>query len=117
MANEKINYLELPSKDLVKTKRFFTDVFGWEFVDYGPEYCSFSKDTGMDGGFYLSDKIASTDTGSVLVVFYSEDLTTIKSKIVNNGGEIVQEIFDFPGGKRFHFTDTSGNEFAVWSDK
>ena len=71
----------------------------------------------MDGGFYLSNKIASTDSGSVLVVFYSEDLAAIASKIVDNGGDIVQEIFEFPGGKRFHFTDVTGNEFEVWSDK
>jgi predicted enzyme related to lactoylglutathione lyase len=117
MSDEKINYLELPSKDLTKTKQFFSAVFNWQFVDYGPEYCSFSKETGMDGGFYLSNKIASTDSGSVLVVFYSEDLAATASKIVDNGGDIVQEIFEFPGGKRFHFTDVTGNEFAVWSDK
>ncbi|TCK18554.1 hypothetical protein DFR30_1832 [Thiogranum longum] len=24
--------------------------------------------------------------------------------------------WSFPGGRRFHFTEPSGNEFAVWSD-
>lgn len=32
------------------------------------------------------------------------------------GGNIVKPIFAFPGGRRFHFTDPSGNEYAVWSD-
>jgi predicted enzyme related to lactoylglutathione lyase len=117
MSNEKINYLELPSKDISKTKQFFSDVFGWEFVDYGPEYCSFSKSTGLDGGFYFSDQHCSTDNGSALVVFYSDDLTKIADKIERHQGKIIKPIFEFPGGRRFHFTDTTGNEYAVWSDK
>ena len=30
---------------------------------------------------------------------------------------IARPIFSFPGGRRFHFTDPSGHELAVWSDK
>ena len=30
----KINYVELPAKDLEATKLFFTKAFGWSFVDY-----------------------------------------------------------------------------------
>jgi len=25
--------------------------------------------------------------------------------------------FQFPGGRRFHFTDPGGNELAVWSER
>jgi hypothetical protein len=31
-------------------------------------------------------------------------------------GRIVKEPFSFPGGRRFHFSDPSGNELAVWSE-
>ncbi|MCL5974973.1 MAG: VOC family protein, partial [Gammaproteobacteria bacterium] len=31
-------------------------------------------------------------------------------------GKIPQVIFSFPGGRRFHFTDPNGNEYAVWSE-
>ncbi len=54
--HEKINYVEFPAKDMEKTKSFFTTVFGWKFVDYGPEYMSF-LDEGIDGGFFKSDLI------------------------------------------------------------
>lgn len=110
----KINYLEMPARDLAQTKRFFSTVFGWEFVDYGPEYIGIGN-AGLDGGFYQSDKVASTATGSVLVVLYSSELETTLAKVNAAGGQIVQDIFDFPGGRRFHFTDPNGNEFAVWS--
>jgi predicted enzyme related to lactoylglutathione lyase len=113
--HEKINYVEFPARDLEKTKRFFGEVFGWNFADYGAEYIAFS-DQGLDGGFYLSEKFSSTDEGAALVVFYSERLEETLGKIVAAGGEIVRPIFAFPGGRRFHFSDPNRNEFAVWSD-
>ena len=115
-AHEKINYVEFPAKDMEATKTFFTAVFGWSFVDYGPEYSAFSNQ-GLNGGFYQSDLSASTDNGSALIVFYSTNLTATQKKVERAGGVIVKPIFDFPGGHRFHFSDPNGNEFAVWSDK
>lgn len=113
--HEKINYVEFPAKDLEATKRFCSNVFGWSFEDYGPEYAAFSNQ-GVDGGFYKSDLQSSTDNGAALVVFYSRDLEDTLAKIEQAGGLIVKPIFSFPGGRRFHFTEPSGNEFAVWSD-
>ncbi len=112
----KINYVEFPARDLEATKQFFSRAFGWSFVDYGPEYCAFS-DAGLDGGFYQSALAASTATGSALIVLYSEDLEATQARIEAAGGQIVKAIFEFPGGRRFHFSEPSGNEFAVWSER
>ena len=113
--HEKINYVEFPAKNLEAAKAFFAEVFGWSFVDYGPEYAAFS-DAGIDGGFFKSDLNVSTDNGSVLVVFYSTDLDQTRGKIEKAGGSIIKPVFSFPGGRRFHFGDPNGNEYAVWSD-
>ena len=113
--HEKINYVEFPAKDVEATKVFFTSVFSWSFVDYGPEYTAFSNE-GLDGGFYKSDLTVSTENGSALIVFYSKDLENTQSKIENAEGSIIKPIFSFPGGRRFHFSDPNGNEYAVWSD-
>lgn len=115
-AHEKINYIELPASDLAATKQFFVTAFGWSFEDYGPDYTAFFG-AGLDGGFYRSNLRAQTETGSALVVLYSEDLEATMQKVKNTGGEVVREIFSFPGGRRFHFAEPSGNELAVWSDK
>jgi len=114
--HEKINYVEFPSSNIQQTKQFFMHVFGWEFIDYGPEYTAFSNQ-GLDGGFYQSDLKSLTDNGSALVVFYSDDIETTRRKIEKSGGTIIKPIFEFPGGRRFHFAEPAGNEFAVWSDK
>jgi predicted enzyme related to lactoylglutathione lyase len=113
--HEKINYIELPAKDLAATKAFFTRVFGWKFQDYGPEYTAFS-DEGLDGGFFLSDTHSTQENGAALVVFYSEHIEVTLDKIEAAGGIVVKPVYSFPGGRRFHFTEPSGNEFAVWSE-
>ncbi|OYW33146.1 MAG: glyoxalase [Methyloversatilis sp. 12-65-5] len=114
-AHEKINYVEYPARDVGATKRFFQDAFGWVFEDYGPDYAAFSGQ-GLDGGFYTSDLVADTRQGSALIVFYSADLERTLAKVVAAGGKVVRPVFAFPGGRRFHFAEPSGNEFAVWSE-
>lgn len=115
MTSEKINYIELPARNLEGTKQFFSDAFGWRFIDYGPDYAAI-QGAGLDGGFYRSDLVAETGKGSALVVLYSSDLETTLSNVEKAGGQIVKPVFSFPGGRRFHFSDPSGNEYAVWSE-
>lgn len=114
--HEKINYVEFPCRDIPKTKAFFEAAFGWSFTDYGPEYTAFAKE-GIEGGFFQSDKAAKAADGAALIVLYSNDLESTERKIKTAGGRIVQTIFSFPGGRRFHFEEPSGNELAVWSDQ
>ncbi|MCA9277822.1 MAG: VOC family protein [Phycisphaeraceae bacterium] len=117
LEHEKINYVEFPSRDIPATKAFFTTVFGWSFTDYGPDYTSFENQGIASGGFFASDHASQTSNGGALIVFYSNDLEATQAKIERAGGTIVRPTFSFPGGRRFHFTEPSGNEFAVWSDK
>lgn len=117
MSNhEKINYIEFPAKNLELTKDFFSTAFNWKFTDYGPEYTAFSN-SGLNGGFYKSELAVSTTTGSALIVLYSNELAQTMKRIEDAGGVVIKPIFSFPGGRRFHFSDPNGNEYAVWSDK
>lgn len=113
--HEKINYVEFSSNDLPATKAFFASAFGWEFVDYGPDYASFSNQ-GLDGGFFTGDLSASTTSGSALVILYSERLEETLANVEGAGGRILKPIFSFPGGRRFHFAEPGGNELAVWGE-
>ncbi len=116
MSYTLINYVEFPAANLTATQLFFEKAFGWSFTSYGPEYIAFS-DSGVEGGFFKSELSASTDNGSVLVVLYTKQLEDTLKTVEENGGAIVKPIFSFPGGRRFHFTEPSGNELAVWSDQ
>jgi len=111
--NEKLNYVEFPAKDIMATKQFFEQAFGWTFEDFGPDYTAFS-DQGIDGGFYRSQLTATTTQGTALLVLLSENLAQTQANVEAAGGNISQAIFSFPGGRRFHFIEPSGNELAVW---
>ena len=111
MANTHINYIEFKAKDLAEIKRFYSEVFGWKFTDYGPKYTAFSE-SGIEGGFELTEEEI---TNGALVVLHHEDLEAVQQKTIEAGGRICQEIFSFPGGRRFQFLDPSGNELAIWT--
>lgn len=115
--NNKIDYVELASKDMLATKEFFRETFGWEFKAWGDEYMD-SHDGGIAIGFYKADLQSSYESGGALVTIFSEDLESIFVSVSDHGGQITKEIFPFPGGRRFHFKEPGGgNEFAVWSEK
>ncbi|WP_417683112.1 VOC family protein [Pseudidiomarina aquimaris] len=115
MASVSINYVELPATNIEATKKFFSDAFNWSFVDYGPDYAAI-QGAGLDGGFYRSELKATTANGSALVVLYSTELEQAQQQVEQSGGTVIKPIFEFPGGRRFHFTCPSGNEYAIWSE-
>lgn len=111
--DRRIDYVEFSTSNMEETKRFYSSVFGWKFTDYGPDYASFS-DGRLAGGFTVASEIKA---GGPLVVVYVADLEGLVSQVEESGGRIVRETFEFPGGRRFHFEDPSGNELAAWSDR
>ncbi|MGH7701735.1 MAG: VOC family protein [Gemmatimonadales bacterium] len=111
--DRRIDYIEFPVTSVPDAKRFYGTAFGWTFEDYGPDYASF-HDGRLNGGFRQE---ASVRRGGPLVVLYAADLEATEQKVTGAGGKIARPTFSFPGGRRFHFTDPSGNELAVWSDK
>ena len=110
-----IDYVEIPTKDISKSRSFFTELFGWAFTDYGPDYTAF-EDGRINGGFFTSDKVSLTDNGGTLIVLYSENLESSMTEAIQLGASITKEIFSFPGGRRFQFTEPGGSEFSVWSN-
>ena len=110
--DKRIDYIEFKVADIARAKTFYSSVFGWSFTDYGEAYASFN-DGSMRGGL---EQVAEVNPGGALIVFYALDLLAIQEVVLANGGTVVRDIFEFPGGRRFHFKDTEGNELAIWSD-
>jgi predicted enzyme related to lactoylglutathione lyase len=112
-SHHAIDYIEFAVRDIGAAKRFYAAAFGWEFTDYGPAYAGIRGREREMGGLQETTEVA---TGSPLVVLYSRDLDATLAAVRAAGGKIVKQPFEFPGGRRFHFADPSGNELAVWSD-
>ncbi len=110
-----ISYIEMPSKDIAATKAFYGAAFGWTFTDYGPTYVTF-EGAAINGGFEHDPDGRQPSGDGALVILYSEDLAASESAVTAAGGTISRPTFEFPGGRRFHFHDPSGNELAIWSD-
>lgn len=115
--HHKIEYVEFVTADVAHAKRFYAEVFGWKFEDWGPDYISFSAaGAGVDGGIRKAKPGELSGDAAPLVILYSSDLNATESAILAAGGSIVVPTFDFPGGRRFHFSDGAGNVLAVWSE-
>jgi uncharacterized protein len=115
--HHKINYIEFAATSVARAKQFYASVFAWSFIDYGPDYASFTAaSAGIDGGFRTSKPGETSGPSAPLIVLYSSDLEATQAAILAAGGSIVVPTFSFPGGRRFHFSDGAGNLLAVWSE-
>jgi len=108
-----IDYVEFAVTDVAAAKRFYTAAFDWQFNDYGPDYAGIRGGDREVGGLRKDEQVTP---GGPLVVLYSDDLEASQQRVEAAGGAITTPPFAFPGGRRFHFTDPSGNELAVWAN-
>ena len=104
----RLNYVELPVADIGAAANFYERVFGWSMTRFGPTYAAtMTGDT--DIGLQADQAEATT---APLAVIEVDDLEAALAAVEQAGGNIVRPIFAFPGGRRFQFTDPSGNELA-----
>jgi predicted enzyme related to lactoylglutathione lyase len=112
--NLRLDYVEFATGDIAAAKNFYVAAFGWTFTDYGPDYTSFT-DGRLAGGFFTSPD-APTKMNPMIVIF-ATDLEDAVARVTRSGGKIVKPSFEFPGGRRFQFTDPTGLELSVWCDR
>ncbi|GIG54953.1 VOC family protein [Demequina activiva] len=107
------DYIEIPALDTDQSVAFYGAAFGWSFTQYGPEYFGIVAGDGREVGGISG--VGAVSRGDLLVVLFSRDIEASRDAVVAAGGTVTHDIFDFPGGRRFHFADPSGNELGVWS--
>ena len=112
MANDRldVSYVELPAPQMEQTKQFYSRVFGWEWTDYGPSYVAYeggAVEVGLNGA-------GAEDPVGPFVLISCEDVEAKQAEVVAAGGEIISAIYPYPGGRRFHFLDPSGNILGAY---
>ena len=106
----RLNYVELPARDVAASRSFYESAFGWSFTEFAPTYAATTT-----GGTDLGLDADSADAPRVpLPVIQVDDLEATQAAVEAAGGRIVRPIFAFPGGRRFHFVDPGGNALAAW---
>ena len=111
-----IDYIVITVQDVAAAKRFYSAAFGWSFNDYGPGYAGIRGEKREQGGL-AQDAAKKPSEGGPLIILFSSDLEATAAAVKEAGGSIAKEPFAFPGGRRFHFTDPSGNQLAVWAER
>ena len=102
------NYIEMKAGDLSTSKAFYQQAFGFAFTDYGPEYAA------VEGGAVDIGLARGDSPEDPMPTFETDDLEAALAKVQAAGGNIVQAIFSFPGGRRFECLDPSGNRLAIY---
>ena len=119
MSAAAIDYIELPATDLFATKTFYAEVFGWDWVDYGPTY-SVSKGGSVEIALNAeaipgpAHHTGAENAVGPLVLLRTADLEAVDSAVRAAHGKIVSPTYPYPGGRRFHFADPSGNILGVY---
>lgn len=110
IGGARIAYLELSVTDLAASQRFFESVFGWSLTGFGPDYAA-TIGAGVDLGLDASGETPGRPPQAGVEV---TDLEAALSAVLAAGGTITQPIFAYPGGRRFHFREPSGNELMIF---
>ncbi|WP_030141797.1 VOC family protein [Pseudomonas fluorescens] len=111
--DRQIDNIELNVGDIARSKAFYGSAFGWTFVDYGLTYTEFT-DGRLTGGFTTGEPVRP---GGPLIILYADNLAETQRRLIALGAVLTREVFSFPGGSRFHFTDPDGYELAVWTEQ
>src|SRR5713226_6275734 len=83
---KEIGHIELTSKDLMATKKFYSKLFGWKFEMFGDSYAMFkTSQKGVGGGFQLGKKVKP---GSTTLYVTVDTIPAMQQKAKGLGGRI-----------------------------
>lgn len=117
MSNRVVHF-EIPCDDPEKTMKFFKDVFGWSFQQFGKEpywvtMTGDPKTPGINGGLMKKRDPKQPIVNSINVSSIDESIRQIEKA----GGKIVVPKMPIPSvGWLAYFTDPDGNIHGVYQD-
>ena len=113
-------WVDLMTTDLEAAKRFYTDLFGWEYIDTGE----------MGGGYQLAMKSGKLvagiggqmpgQTGPAVWTTYlwADDADAVGERVAKAGGNVIMGPMDVPGAGRMSIAvDPTGAAFGVWQGR
>jgi hypothetical protein len=115
LANGKICYVEMPSKDIAGSANFYKKVFGWNTRTRGDGHVAFDDTTGQVSGSWVTGRPPQGPPG-LLVYIMVDDMTKTVRAVVANGGEIVQPVGGDAPEITARFRDPSGNILGLYQE-
>lgn len=127
-----IVHFEIPSDNLERTKKFYTELFGWKMEKMPGtdqrEYWTFFTTTNDRGssssGGGEGDELRTVSGGMmerqmpqepIMIYIGVDSVTEYSNKVERLGGKVIKQKTEVPGYGWFAIcTDTENNGFALW---
>jgi hypothetical protein len=113
-------HIDLPTRDRERSKRFYGEIFGWQFEDYpGVDYTGVkTSEDGIESGLgTLAEAVGRPSGAGPVPCIRPGDLDATVAAIERAGGEVVIPKTDVMGYGWFaHFRDPDGNVIGLWED-
>jgi len=112
-----INHIELDSKNLMETKRFYSRLFRWRFEPFGDKYMMFrTGKKASGGGFNLAKKVAPS---SIRFYVNVDSIPQTQQMATKLGGKVGLKKKSIGSGMGYWGTvrDPHGNVIGLWSQR
>ena len=117
-AITKMTWWEIPVPDLEDAKRFYGDVFGWNFQPFGEGYFAATAPDGeMLGGIF---KAPEEELGNgVRITFETDELEAAIERVIAAGGTVLNERSEIGGGMGWWaaFADPAGRWIGLSTNR
>jgi hypothetical protein len=114
LANGKICYIEIPSRNIARSAEFYQKVFGWKSRVRGDGATAFDDNTGEVSGAWVLGR-APQSPGFVVYIMVDSVAVTLDA-IIANGGEIVQPLGVDAPEITARFSDPAGNVVGLYQE-
>ncbi len=113
MASDLIAHVEIPTKNLDKSKEFFQKLFGWDFKSFGKGYLLFNTHKGFTVGLRSVKKVSAGET-TIFHILVDDISKSIKTA-TEAGGKIFREKTTIPAmGYYALINDIDGNTIGLY---
>ena len=110
-----MDYWEIPSTDIEKSAKFYSELFGWKMEKSGDKYYMFSVEGGLSGGI---QQVEEPPGHGIAVYVQVEDVPATLKRVEELGGTILHSKTEIGGDRGFwaDFKDPGGcRSVGLWS--
>src|SRR5262252_625434 len=121
MPNRVVHF-EIEAADRERAKRFYSQAFGWQMQQMGPDMGEYvvvitgdaTEPGGINGGIFATPPGATKELNAYSCVVGVENIDQSMDKVKAAGGELLGEKMDIPTvGTFVRCRDTEGNIFTM----
>ena len=110
-----VKFFSIMVDDDVRARRFYEQVFGWTFEDWGPPGFYLIRGAGLEGSLHKrQEPLTGTGFRAFEVTVGVDDLDDVTARVTRAGGTITMPKMRIETvGELVYFNDTEGNRVGA----